>query len=110
MHLTHEHEEIQRTLKRFIDEEINPHVDEWEAAEVAEAFEDLVRGESLGRLPFVDVRVDLFVDEALQRALDFFVFVGQVHQVSPCLEIRRGPRRIGPAATCAVRIRRTAPE
>ena len=33
MQFTHEHEEIQRTLKRFIDEEINPHVDEWEAAE-----------------------------------------------------------------------------
>ena len=33
MLITHEHEEIQRTLKRFIDEEINPHVDEWEAAE-----------------------------------------------------------------------------
>jgi len=33
MQLTHEHEEIQRTLKRFITEEINPHVDAWEAAE-----------------------------------------------------------------------------
>ncbi|HEY9067380.1 MAG TPA: acyl-CoA dehydrogenase family protein [Burkholderiaceae bacterium] len=33
MHITHEHEEIQRTLKRFIDDEINPRVDEWEAAE-----------------------------------------------------------------------------
>ncbi|HKX43110.1 MAG TPA: acyl-CoA dehydrogenase family protein [Burkholderiaceae bacterium] len=33
MQITHEHEEIQRTLKRFIDDEINPHVDEWEAAE-----------------------------------------------------------------------------
>src|SRR5664279_3892880 len=33
MLITHEHEEIQRTLKRFIDDEINPHVDEWEAAE-----------------------------------------------------------------------------
>ena len=33
MQITHEHEEIARTLKRFIDEEINPHVDEWEAAE-----------------------------------------------------------------------------
>ena len=33
MQYTHEHEEIQRTLKRFIDDEINPHVDEWEAAE-----------------------------------------------------------------------------
>jgi hypothetical protein len=30
MLITHEHEEIQRTLKRFIDEEINPHIDEWE--------------------------------------------------------------------------------
>jgi len=27
MQYTHEHQEIQRTLKRFIDEEINPHVD-----------------------------------------------------------------------------------
>ena len=34
MHFTHEHEEIRRTLKRFIDDEINPHVDEWEAAEI----------------------------------------------------------------------------
>ena len=33
MQITHEHEEIRRTLKRFIDEEINPHVEEWEAAE-----------------------------------------------------------------------------
>ena len=34
MQFTHEHLEIQKTLKRFIDEEINPHVDEWEAAEM----------------------------------------------------------------------------
>jgi len=33
MQYTHEHEEIQRTLKRYIDEHINPHVDAWEAAE-----------------------------------------------------------------------------
>ncbi|MCW5221095.1 acyl-CoA dehydrogenase family protein [Verminephrobacter aporrectodeae] len=33
MQFTHEHREIQKTLKRFIDEEINPHVDDWEAAE-----------------------------------------------------------------------------
>ena len=32
MQWTHEHLEIQKTLKRFIDAEINPHVDEWEAA------------------------------------------------------------------------------
>jgi citronellyl-CoA dehydrogenase len=30
---SHEHQELQRTLKRFIDCEINPHVDEWEEAE-----------------------------------------------------------------------------
>ena len=27
---SHEHQELQRTLKRFIESEINPHVDEWE--------------------------------------------------------------------------------
>ena len=39
MQFTHEHREIQKTLKRFIDEEINPHVDEWEAAEIFPAHE-----------------------------------------------------------------------
>jgi citronellyl-CoA dehydrogenase len=34
MHFSHEHEELQRTLKRFIDEQINPHVDAWEAGEI----------------------------------------------------------------------------
>ncbi len=34
MQFTHEHLEVQKTLKRFIDAEINPHVDEWEAAEM----------------------------------------------------------------------------
>ncbi len=34
MQFTHEHQEIQKTLKRYIDEHINPHVDEWEAAEI----------------------------------------------------------------------------
>ncbi|GAA4337274.1 acyl-CoA dehydrogenase family protein [Variovorax defluvii] len=33
MEYTHEHLEIQKTLRRFIDEEINPRVDEWETAE-----------------------------------------------------------------------------
>lgn len=39
MHYTHEHQEIQKTLKRYIDEHINPHVDEWEAAEMFPAHE-----------------------------------------------------------------------
>ncbi|MBU6503422.1 MAG: acyl-CoA dehydrogenase [Burkholderiaceae bacterium] len=34
MQLTHEHEQIRDTLKRYIAEQINPHVDEWEAAEI----------------------------------------------------------------------------
>jgi citronellyl-CoA dehydrogenase len=34
MQYTHEHLEIQKTLKRYIDDHINPHVDEWEAAEI----------------------------------------------------------------------------
>ena len=34
MNFTHEHSEIQKTLKRFIDEQINPFVEEWEAAEM----------------------------------------------------------------------------
>ena len=32
MKLSHEHHELQRSVKRWIDEQINPHVDEWEAA------------------------------------------------------------------------------
>ena len=39
MQFTHEHREIQATLKRYIDEHINPHVDEWEAAEIFPAHE-----------------------------------------------------------------------
>ena len=34
MRLTHDHEQIRDTLKRYIDEHINPHVDEWEEAEI----------------------------------------------------------------------------
>ena len=34
MQLTHDHEQIRDTLKRYIDEHINPHVDEWEEAEI----------------------------------------------------------------------------
>ncbi len=39
MLLTHEHEAIRSTLKRFIAEAINPHVDAWEAAEIFPAHE-----------------------------------------------------------------------
>ena len=33
MHFTPEHNEIRRTLARYVETEINPHVDAWEAAE-----------------------------------------------------------------------------
>ena len=39
MRYTHEHLEIQKTLKRFIDAEINPRVEEWEEAEIFPAHE-----------------------------------------------------------------------
>ena len=39
MQYTHEHLEVQKTLKRFIDEHINPQVDAWEEAEMFPAHE-----------------------------------------------------------------------
>ncbi|GAB4516496.1 MAG: acyl-CoA dehydrogenase family protein [Amphiplicatus sp.] len=39
MNLTPEHEQLRDTLKRFIEAQINPHVDEWEEAEIFPAHE-----------------------------------------------------------------------
>ena len=50
MQFTHEHEELKRNLKRFIDDEINPHVDEWEAAEIFPAHEVFAKLGALGYL------------------------------------------------------------
>ena len=50
MQLTHEHEELKRNLKRFIEDEINPHVDEWEAAEMFPALEVFGKLGELGYL------------------------------------------------------------
>ena len=50
MQWTHEHQEIQKTLKRFIDAEINPHVEEWEAAEIFPAHEVFKKLGNLGLL------------------------------------------------------------
>ena len=50
MQYTHEHREIQNTLKRFIESEINPHVDEWEAAEIFPAHEVFKKMGNLGLL------------------------------------------------------------
>ncbi|MBS0338288.1 MAG: acyl-CoA dehydrogenase family protein [Proteobacteria bacterium] len=50
MQFTQEHEEIRRTLKRVIDNEINPHVDEWEKAEQFPAHEVFKKLGDLGML------------------------------------------------------------
>jgi citronellyl-CoA dehydrogenase len=50
MYYSHEHLEIQRTLQRFIAEEINPHVDEWEEAEIFPAHQVFKRLGELGLL------------------------------------------------------------
>lgn len=50
MKLTHEHEEIRRTLRRVIDSDINPHVDAWEAAGQFPAHEVLGKLGALGLL------------------------------------------------------------
>ena len=52
MQLTHEHEEIRRNLRRVIDHEINPHVDEWEEAEIFPAHDVFKK---LGQLGFLGV-------------------------------------------------------
>ncbi|MEQ5839489.1 acyl-CoA dehydrogenase family protein [Paraburkholderia acidicola] len=39
MLFTQEHEEVVRTVKRFIEQEVNPHVDEWEEAGIFPAHE-----------------------------------------------------------------------
>ena len=50
MQFTQEHEEIRRNLKRLIDNEINPHVEEWEAAEQFPAHEVFKKLGNLGLL------------------------------------------------------------
>jgi citronellyl-CoA dehydrogenase len=50
MQFTQEHEEIRRTMKKFIDAEINPHVDAWEAAEQFPAHEVFKKLGDLGML------------------------------------------------------------
>ena len=50
MQLTQEHEEIRRNLERLIDNEINPHVDAWEEAEMFPAHEVFKKLGDLGLL------------------------------------------------------------
>lgn len=50
MLFTHEHEEIRRNTLRFVEQEINPHVDEWEAAGIYPAHEIMGKLGALGLL------------------------------------------------------------
>ncbi len=50
MQLTQEHEELRRNLSKFIDNEINPHVDKWEDAEIFPAHELFKKMGALGFL------------------------------------------------------------
>ncbi|WP_338849551.1 acyl-CoA dehydrogenase family protein [Massilia sp. W12] len=50
MYDTPEHRQLQDTLKRFIDNEINPHVEEWEEAEIFPAHEIFGKLGKLGML------------------------------------------------------------
>lgn len=50
MILTHEHKELYRTVKKFVEEELNPHVLEWEKAGIWPAREVLKKMGNLGLL------------------------------------------------------------
>ena len=50
MQLTHEHKELYRTTKEFVEKEINPHVQEWEDAGIWPAREILGKMGALGLL------------------------------------------------------------
>ena len=50
MQLTEQHEEIRRTVRKFVDAEINPYVDEWEEAEIFPAHEVFKKLGNLGLL------------------------------------------------------------
>jgi len=50
MKLTQEHEELRRTVERFVEQELNPHVDEWEEAGIFPAHEVFRKLGDLGLL------------------------------------------------------------
>ncbi|MCF4164417.1 acyl-CoA dehydrogenase family protein [Zavarzinia compransoris] len=50
MQLTEQHEELRRTIRRFVEAEVNPHCDEWEAAEIFPAKEVFRKMGALGLL------------------------------------------------------------
>ncbi|MBP6902849.1 MAG: acyl-CoA dehydrogenase family protein [Burkholderiaceae bacterium] len=50
MQLTHEHEQLRDTIKRWITEQVNPHVDAWEEAEIFPAHQVFKQMGGLGLL------------------------------------------------------------
>lgn len=50
MQLTHEHEQVRSTIQRWIAEQVNPHVDEWEKAEIFPAHQLFKQMGQLGLL------------------------------------------------------------
>lgn len=50
MQFTEEHEQFRKSLRRLVDEEINPHVDEWEEAGIFPAHEIFPKLGELGAL------------------------------------------------------------
>ncbi len=50
MNITHEHKELHRTVVKFVQDELNPHIDEWEAAGIWPAHDVLKRMGDLGLL------------------------------------------------------------
>ncbi|MDA7416001.1 acyl-CoA dehydrogenase family protein [Xenophilus arseniciresistens] len=50
MQLTHEHEQVRSTIQRWIAEQVNPHVDEWEKAEIFPAHQLFKQMGELGLL------------------------------------------------------------
>ena len=50
MQFTHEHDELRRTVLRFVEQELNPHVDEWEDAGIFPAHEVFRKLGALGLL------------------------------------------------------------
>ncbi|WP_319824528.1 acyl-CoA dehydrogenase family protein [Thalassovita sp.] len=50
MHLTPDHEALRTTIRKWIDNDVNPHVDDWEKAEIFPAHEVFKRAGDLGLL------------------------------------------------------------
>ena len=50
MQFTQEHEDLRRTVERFVENELNPHVDEWEKAGIFPAHEVFKKLGDLGLL------------------------------------------------------------